>query len=305
MASDQGKGYETIFGVGLESTPGTPVAATEWYELLTENIRPEPEYLDLTGLTGARGSSTTSRRQGNIPVGGDVTMHTRQNLLGNWLYWAMGGGSGVSPSLDNNTLPSLTLECDKKIRKITTNGNKVGSLEMTSDTNGPLVLHPTFVGMGYTGAAGGITTPSYDDQDNYPILMHHGLTLTVGGSAIELHNLGLTILNNPEEGHFVNSQTRTAIPEGRREINLSLGLDWDIQTMTTRAVWTDFLAGNTASLIATYSDGSHSAAFTMGYVSYTGAPIGVDGPGAMTVDVSAVADDSGPASSDALVVVFA
>ncbi|GAF90875.1 unnamed protein product, partial [marine sediment metagenome] len=178
----------------------------------------------------------------------------------------------------------------------------IDTLALSSETNGPLTVTPSILAMNYVDASGGITTPNYDDQVTDPILMHHGLTLTVGGSAIELHSLGINIVNNLDGDHFVNSQTRTVIPEGRREIDLTMGLDWDVATMTTRAIWTNFLAGDTAALIATYSDGSSSVTLSFPYVTYSGIPAGADGPDAVAVDVTASADDSGPALSDAMTV---
>ena len=236
MASTPVKGWEVIVGAGLEGTPGTPVALTEYYEIQSENMLYEPDIQDFTGLTGARGQSKTSRREGNVALGGDINVHARQNIIGNWLYWAMGGGNGGAPSLDNEVLPSITLVVDRIVRKATFSGCKIDTLELASETNGPLLIHPSMLAMNYTDAVGGSVTPSYDDQVTYPILMHHGLTLTVDGDAIELNKLNLTISNNLDGDHFVNSQFRTVIPEARREIALTLGCDWDIQTMTTEAV---------------------------------------------------------------------
>lgn len=302
MANNPTRGWQVILGVGLESTPGTPVTPTEWYEIQSEGIRPEPDIQDFTGLSGVRGTSRTSRVCGNVPVGGDLNVHARQNIIGNWLYWAMGGGNGAAPTLANTALPSLTVAVDRIVKKFIANGCKVGTLELSSETNGPLTIHPTLVGMGYSDGAGGVTTPSYDDQVTYPILMHHGLTLTVGGNAIELHRFNATIENNLNMDHFVNSQYRTVVPEGRREINLTLGLDWDTLTMVTRAIWTNFLAGTTAQLVARYSDGVHYVSFTFPYVRYTGAPLGTEGVGDIVFDVTAAVDDSGPGVTDSMTV---
>ncbi len=302
MASEPVRGWEVICGAGLESTPGTPVALTEYYEIQSENMLREPDIQDFTGLTGARGQSKTSRREGNIALGGDINIPARQNIIGNWLYWAMGGGNGGAPSLDNETLPTFTLCLDRVVRKGTFAGTKIDTLELASETNGHLLIHPTMLAMNYTDAVGGSTTPSYDDQVTYPILMHHGLTLTVDGSAIELNKLNLTLNNNLDGDHFVNSQYRTVIPEGRREIALTLGCDWDIQTMTTRAVWTKFLSGSTAALIATYSDGSNTVVFTLPYVRIGAVPVSAGGVEPLYPDVTAFADDSGPAVSDAMTI---
>lgn len=302
MSSTPIKGWEVIVGAGLEGTPGIPVTITEFYEIQSENMLYEPDIQDFTGLTGARGTSKTSRRAGNIALGGDINVHARQNIIGNWLYWAMGGGNGGSPSLDNGVLPTITLVVDRVVRKATFAGCKIDTLELASEVNGPLLIHPSMLAMNYTDAIGGSTTPSYDDQVTYPILMHHGLTLTVDGSSIELNKMNLTLNNNLDGDHFVNSQFRTVIPETRREIALTLGCDWDTQTMVTRAVWTKFLSGSTAALVATYTDGSNSVAFTMPYVRITAVPGVADGVDAMYPDVTAMADDSGPAVSDALTV---
>lgn len=302
MASTVRKGWEVIVGAGLEGTPGTPVALTEYYEIQSENMIIEPDIQDFTGLTGARGQSKTSRREGNVALGGDINVHARQNIIGNWLYWAMGGGNGGAPSLDNGVLPTITLCVDRVVRKVTFSGCKIDTLELSSEANGPLLIHPSMLAMNYVEGAGGSTTPSYDNQVTHPILMHHGLILTVDGSAIELNKLNLTLNNNLDGDHFVNSQFRTVIPETRREIALTLGCDWDLQTMTTRAVWTKFLNGATAELIAKYSDGSNDVTFTLPYVRITAVPAVADGVDPIYPDVTAVADDSGPAVSDALTI---
>jgi hypothetical protein len=125
------------------------------------------------------------------------------------------------------------------------------------------------------------------------------------GGAIELHSIGHTINNNLADDHFVNSQYRTTIPEQRRTIELALNVDWDELTMVTRGLWTKFLSGATAALVAVYTDGAHTLTLTYPYVTVTGVPVGTDGPDYMRVDVTAVADDSGPGVADAMTAVLA
>ena len=305
MAVTVSRGYQTITAFGLESTAGTPVSVTEYIETQAANPGIAIDRQDFTGMHGTRSVTKDAQADGNKPYDPTFSFHARDNIVGNFLYWAMGGGNNTAPTIGED-LPSFTTIIDSNTRKHQIAGCKVNTLTMSSATNEPLLFAAACFGMNYVDAVGNVTTPTYDDQASNPIYMHSGMTLTVDSSSvIDVHSLSCEFSNGLNGDHFANSATRTVVPEGKREIGLTLNLDWDSVPMTDRGVWTKFLSGATASISAQYSDGSNTLTFAWPYVVYTGVPVDISDAGDITSDVPARACASAPGTRDEMTVTLA
>jgi hypothetical protein len=68
-------GLGASLGFGVESTPGTEVAPTAWYEFLSESLQLVPTYLDSAGLKQGQAFKRGARTQiSRYDVNGDITI---------------------------------------------------------------------------------------------------------------------------------------------------------------------------------------------------------------------------------------
>jgi hypothetical protein len=84
-----GSGLSAQLGVANESTWGTPVTVTKFYELLSETLKHEPTWLDSAGLKAGQSFTRASRvAQSRVDVNGEITLeHADRGAAG-------GGGMG-------------------------------------------------------------------------------------------------------------------------------------------------------------------------------------------------------------------
>ena len=135
-------------GAVAESTYGTPVTVTHFYEFLTENFQFNPNFLDGMGLKSGQAFNRASRTvQSQFDVNGDVTMeHTIGSAanavadsMGFWWKYAL--GSSV-------TTPTLVLGTAYK--QVHTNGSKAGQF-LTVQVGRPQISGVTVQPFTYTG----------------------------------------------------------------------------------------------------------------------------------------------------------
>jgi hypothetical protein len=68
-------GLGASIGFGVESTPGTEVTPTVWYEFLDESLALNPTYLDSAGLKQGQAFKRGARTQiSRYDVAGDITI---------------------------------------------------------------------------------------------------------------------------------------------------------------------------------------------------------------------------------------
>lgn len=293
------QGRNFVVGLGLEGDAGTPVTPTLFPAIQSETFSYDPSRQDFTGLNGTRSHHKQATADGNIVTAGGFVFNARKEYFDDILYWTLGGGNATTPTLADAVLP-LTLEVDKVTRVLTYGGCKITTLEMTSESNGPLVVTPTVVPMNVSDAAAGTgTSPTRTITD--VLLMHHNLTLTVDAGTIYANSFGLTIDNLVEDDHFQNSQSRTAVPEGDRTVMGTVSMDWNVANAVTRGAWTKFLSGATASITAVYTDGTNILTFVMANCHYTaGGPAQADSRGTVPWEVPFQAKSSNAGISDEL-----
>lgn len=261
------QGRKVVVGCGLEGDAGVAVTPTLFPGITAEGFNYEPNRQDVTGLNGTRSHHYQATAEGNIDGRGSFSFNARKQWLSYVLYWAMGGGNANAPTLAE-TAKAITCEVDKSVRVLTYAGCKIGTLELTSESNNPLIVNVNdILAMSVTDAAAGTaTSPDRSITDNF--MMHHGLTLTVDSGTMYCNSLMLTLSNALEDDHFQNSTSRTAVPEGDRLITGEIAIDWSIANAVTRGTWTKFLSGATASIVAAYSDGTNTLTFTMARCHY-------------------------------------
>jgi hypothetical protein len=143
-------GLGASLGFGVESTPGTEVAPTAWYEFLNESLTLNPTYLDSAGLKAGQAFKRGARTQiSRYDVNGDITIEhfdrgvsaTGGKGMGLLWHYAMG-----SPTTGAQQLGATTAWQQVHIPGTTT------GLSLTAEVGRPQVASPyTSNRFGYSG----------------------------------------------------------------------------------------------------------------------------------------------------------
>ena len=148
-------------GTAAESTYGTSVTATHFYEFLSENFQFVPAWLDGMGLKAGQAYNRASRTVvSQFDVNGDLTMeHTsgeapnaNADSMGYWWKYALG-----------STLTTPTLVLGTAYKQVHTNGSKAGQF-MTVQVGRPQISGVTVQPFTYTGVK--VTDWEFSCNDN-------------------------------------------------------------------------------------------------------------------------------------------
>ena len=144
-----------------ESTYGTPVTVTHFYEFLSENFQFNPTWLDGMGLKAGQAYNRASRTVvSQFDVNGDLTMeHTSgeaanavADSMGFWWKFALG-----------STLTTPTLVLGTAYKQVHTNGSKAGQF-ITVQVGRPQISGVTVQPFTYTGTK--VTDWEFSCNDN-------------------------------------------------------------------------------------------------------------------------------------------
>lgn len=94
-----GSGLSSSVGIATESTYGTPVAASRFFEFDSESLQVKQTPIFGTGLRGGAYLPAASRRsQGTSVADGDITMDVPSNGFGILLFHLLGTPSSMTPT---------------------------------------------------------------------------------------------------------------------------------------------------------------------------------------------------------------
>ena len=148
-------------GAVAESTYGTPVTVTHFYEFLSENFVFNPNWLDGQGLKAGQAYNRASRTvQSQFDVNGDLTMeHTIGSAanavadsMGFWWKFALG-----------SALTTPTVVLGTAYKQVHTNGSKAGQF-ITCQVGRPQISGVTVQPFTYTGVK--VTDWEFSCNDN-------------------------------------------------------------------------------------------------------------------------------------------
>ena len=148
-------------GAVAESTYGTPVTVTHFYEFLSENLQFNPGWLDGMGLKAGQAYNRASRTVvSQKDVNGDLTMeHTSgeaanavADSMGFWWKYALG-----------STVTTPTVVLGTAYKQVHTNGSKAGQF-LTVQVGRPQISGPTVQPFTYTGVK--VTDWEFSCNDN-------------------------------------------------------------------------------------------------------------------------------------------
>ena len=188
-------------GAVAETTYGTPVTVTHFYEFLSENFQFVPAFLDGAGLKSGQAYNRATRTVvSQFDVNGDLTMeHTSgeaatavADSMGFWWKWALGSAL---------TTPVVVL--GTAFKQIHTNGSKAGQY-ITCQVGRPQISGVTVQPFTYTGVK--CTDWEFSCNDNQIAQ----LKVTFDGQT-ELTSTGLAAASLPHTQRAVQLRERDRV----------------------------------------------------------------------------------------------
>ena len=224
-------GLAAQLGIGVETTWGTAVTPTRFYEFTDESLALSIERIESAGLRAGNRTLRSDRYVvGQKAVEGTVSMDMTaensallfQHALGTATTTTLSGSAKQHAcTLSDPYALGLTLEVgrpgnDGTVRAFTYNGCKISGFTLSNSTNELLTGEFNFVGKDET--TGSITSASYPASQE--LLSFAGATISVAGSSYECKEASVEVdLGLDAERYILGSQTINApVAAGMTEI---------------------------------------------------------------------------------------
>ena len=238
--------------VGIAAT----APSTKELEFLTCGVAYHGSHVQSDGIRGVRGRQGEGVVEGVYSVGGPLVLEPRPDEWDIWLPYIMGAGSNPNYTLAE-TVPDFVLDVDKGADIFRYAGCKVNSAKISSRMNQPVQLAMDIQGKTETP---GITFPNITATLSLlQPYIHHNLVCTLGGSAYNVDNVEVDLSNALVLDRFLNSQTRTALPEGDRIITVAADFPFGD---ATDSLYNLAVAGLTSTNTLVWSNGAYSLTLT-------------------------------------------
>jgi|SRR5579864_1389446 len=228
-------------------TSSTPSAATKKYEWISATFSTDRELVNTSGIRGKLDDVIERLRNGKQTLDGNVKFQPTPTELRFWLPLILGGAesaqSGYASYALANSKPYFQVILDYVAKVYTWTGCKVDKAVFSSTKSQPLQMDLDICGLTETlGNAGTFASLTIAAE---PPFVHFDSTVTLAGSAVQVESITLTIDNMLKKDRFVNSQTRTDLPETGRKIMLKLEIPY---TSDTAALYDPGVGGVTCDL---------------------------------------------------------
>lgn len=217
-------GLSAQLGIAAESTYGTPVTVTRFYELVSESLKLEIERIESAALrSGTRVQRSDRWVPGKKNIGGDIEMEVANKSFGLWLSHMIGTAvttqpnAGPDPTVYDHTytpsdLPtSLTMQVGRTdiggtTRAFTYHGCRVSEWELEVAVDEIAKLSLTILGEDEDTSTG-LATASY--PSTLSLLTFVQGSITVAGSAFDVMNAKIGGNNGlADDRYFLGSQLR-------------------------------------------------------------------------------------------------
>lgn len=239
--------------VGVGATSGS--AATLELEFLSCGIGLQESHVQSDGIRGTRSRIRESVVKGVQAVGGDLVIEPRPGDLDFFLPQMMGAGSNPTFTLAE-TLTDFGVDVYKVGQTCRYAGCKVNRASFSSSPNSPLRLAMDIQGKTETP---GITFPSIAASKSLlQPYIHHQNVLTLGGTAYPNATVEVTIDNALVLDRFLNSQSRTDLPESDRIVTLSVVVPFT--STEASALYSIAVAGLAGTVV--WTNGNYSLTMT-------------------------------------------
>ena len=278
-----GLGLTGWLGIGKESTYGTPVARTNFFEINDESLAVEEGRIESAALAKV-GIRNTKVAKGAIGVAGDFSFDATYAGWERLLDYLLGGHTSIQPDVTSNpsvwdhvysisdSLPtSMTMEVFRGSENFVTNPNYSFIYEGCQITSGTFncgaddLLKCGFSVIGEDENKGAMSTPVYTDSK---LAVYHQGLVKWNNDDVEVSNFSITI-NNALEGRPKLGSRKTRQPKrsGKLEVTGSFQAEFvgwdeynDFRNATERAFAADFTDDSAVISGSYYSKISFAAA---------------------------------------------
>lgn len=281
-------GLVAQFGVSEETTPGTRVAASKFFEFTQESLKYHRNRIESKGLRAGRVVGPTRWAAGIGWVDGDVTFECAPQGFGTLLKHMIGpdvttgAGPYVHTFASGGILDNLTYtvqvgrpDTSGTIRPFEYTGCSITDWALDAEVDAYLMMTCSFYGM--TESTGQtLATASYPATIT-PFTYLMG-SITVAGSAFDVKKFSIAGDNALVTGrHQIRATTpeqpKVALQGDRRQYTGTLTADFTDLTAYTR-----FTAGTEAAVVLTFNAGAGLTLVITGNVRFDGDTPSVGGP---------------------------
>lgn len=256
--------YARRLALGATSTPDKRL------QFVSCASRGAPTHNNYPGVRGYRGIPQLNSFEGVKDVGLSIQAMPSPDELVYWLKYIFGAASGTAYTL-TEALPAFYAMVDAGNTVYLHSGEKVNTAVFSSDPNTPLTLALETIGL---TRADGASFPSLSNLTAKRPYTHHECTLSIDGDAYTPAQVQLSVNNNLDGNRYLNSQSRTAILDGERLIQLAVMLPFG---SSEYAAFKDMDLNAGLEAVLTYAYGAESLAFTMPAVSCPEPPTEIRG----------------------------
>lgn len=242
--------------------------------------------METGGTRGTRSHVVERTRNGIYTVGGVVNLQPGPAELDILLPLIAGGSKSTNTIPLAETLPYFYVGIDKRAQQYLYDGCKVASATFSGSQGNFLNLALAIEGK--TETPGTITGLSASVPSLATPYVFHDAAITIGGTTYYFKEFSHTLDNGLILDRFMNSVTRTDIPEGDRHAGISLSHPF---TADTLALYDTGVTS--AAVVITLTNGSLFFKITMPAVQFPALPPDMPGRNELLLPLNGVARKTG------------
>lgn len=306
-------GLAAQLGIEEETTYGTAVTVTRFYEFNSESMKQDIERMQSSGLrAGTRVQRSDRWEAGVIDVSGSVEMELHAKSMGVWFDHMLDGtpdtanpeGTTQTHTYEPGDLPAggLTLQVGKPgtagvVHPFTYTGIRVVDWELSAAVGEIGKLALTLVGQAETDGIA-LASASYPASDH--LLTFAGATLSIGGAAVNVRSASLKGTNGLKTDRRALGTQAIIEPSETQMREYGGTLDAYFEDLTA---YSRFVDGTEAALVLSFLGQSASTNHTFGIVAtanvrFDGETPDVSGPDELDQPLPYVCVDSSTGASD-------
>jgi len=247
----------TLAKLGMGAAGTAIGSVTEAYEFMSESLKANKTFLDLSGIRGTRSHPKERCRVGTYSVTGPISFQPTPEEMANLLPRILGAAPSGTTFAVAEDLPEFDVFIDRITKVFTYAGCKCISANFKGSSGSPLTLDMNIVGKTETiSNAGTAIGSSLVPGLTAPYVFMDGV-LTLSGDTREFKDFDLMIDNVADTSRFMNSLTLTDIPILDRKVTLTVTVPY---TTDNADLYDQALAGAAGTLV--FTNGNYSTTFT-------------------------------------------
>lgn len=267
--------------LGLANPPAT---AFEYEGQL--NFGKSQPIMKTSGIRGTRSHVVERTRMGLIGVGGTVNLIPGPADLDVLLRLITGTAKSGNDFTLSETIPEFYVGIDKVAQMYLYSGCKMAQVTIGGSTGSFMTFTTDIIGK--TETAGAISGMSALVPSLATPYVFHDATMTIGGTTYQFGSVSIVLSNGLKPDRYMNSITRTDIPELDRVITISLGMPFTSDTLGLYDVGI-----TSAAVVITFTNGGYSFTITLPAVQFPTQPPNLPGREEITLPLSGQAMKTG------------